>query len=111
MVSEPAPLGEADRALLDRVARRVIELHLEVPAILALETSRPLTVIAGQTLIFFEPFVQAMFRLPDYRRFAALIERREVMEELMQRIERGAEEQRARRDAARKAARRGGGGA
>jgi hypothetical protein len=35
-------LAEPDRALLERLARRVVELKLETPALLTLETARPL---------------------------------------------------------------------
>ena len=104
MASDPQPLGAEDQALLDRVAARVVELHMEVPAILALETAKPLTVIASQTLIFFEPMVQSLFRFSDYRRFAALVERRDVMEALIRRIETAADEARVKRAAARRAA-------
>ena len=104
MASETAPFSAEDEALLDRLARRVVELHMEVPAILALESSRPMTVIASQTLIFFEPMIQSLFRLSDYRRFTALIERREVIEALVARIEAGAERARAERAEARRAA-------
>jgi hypothetical protein len=83
---DPA-LSDEDAALLDRVAARVVELRLEVPALVTLESSRPLSVLAGQAMLFFQPFVQAMFRLPDYQRFAALIERRETIVSLIQRIE------------------------
>ncbi|HEY2955194.1 MAG TPA: hypothetical protein VGK89_08090 [Candidatus Eisenbacteria bacterium] len=102
MASDPAPLSAEDEALLDRLATRVVELHMEVPAVLALESGRPLSVLASQSMIFFEPVVRALFHLPDYRRFAALIERREVLERLTARIEARADEaHRARRDAAR----------
>jgi hypothetical protein len=104
MASDPQPLGAEDQALLDRVAARVVELHMEVPAILTLETAKPLTVIASQTLIFFEPMVQSLFRFSDYRRFAALVERRDVMEALIRRIETAADEARVKRAAARRAA-------
>ena len=46
----------------------------------------------GQAMLFFEPFAQALFRLPDYRRLAALVERREAMEALAAMIERAADE-------------------
>ena len=105
MGSDPFVLGDEDRALLDRVATRVVELHMEVPAILALETAKPLTTIASQALVFFEPMIQSLFRFADYRRFTALIERREVTETLLQRIEAESESARARRDEARRAAR------
>ena len=86
------PLTDADRALLERLARRVVELKLETPALLTLETARPLSVLAGQAMLFFEPFAQALFRLPDYRRLAALVERREALEALAAMIERAADE-------------------
>jgi uncharacterized membrane protein YhfC len=100
-------LDGEDQALLERVAARVVELHLEVPAILALETGRPLSVLAAQTLHFFEPLVAGLLRLPDYQRFARLVERRETIEVLLRAIEGCAEAaQRARREtvAARRAA-------
>ena len=43
MASEPPALAAEDLALLERVAARVVELHLEVPAILTLESVRPLS--------------------------------------------------------------------
>ena len=87
-----AELTDDDRALLERLARRVVELRLETPALLTLETARPLSVLAGQAMLFFEPFAQAMFRLPDYRRVAALVERREALEALAELIERATDE-------------------
>ena len=85
-------VSDADRALLDRLARRIVELRLEVPALLTLETARPLSVLAGQSMLFFEPVVQALFRFDDYRRVAALVERREALEELARSIERATDE-------------------
>jgi len=85
-------LTDDDRALLEKLARRVVELRLETPALLTIETARPLSVLAGQAMLFFEPFAQALFRLPDYRRLAALIERRDALESLVTLIERAADE-------------------
>lgn len=92
MASEAAVLSAEDRALLDRVAARIVELHVEVPAVLTLETCRPLSLLAGQTMLFFEPIVGAFLRLPDYRRFAALVERRDAVDTLLTLIETRADE-------------------
>ena len=46
--------------------------------------------------------VARRFRFPDYRRFSALIERREALDHLLRRIEARAEEARERRRAASK---------
>ncbi len=91
MASEGQELSAEDRALLERVAARAVELHLEVPAVLALESLRPLSFAASQALLFFEPFAQALLGLGDYRRFARLIERREALEELVRLIEQRAD--------------------
>jgi hypothetical protein len=85
-------LAAEDVALLERLARRVVELRLETPAILTLETARPLSLVAGQAMLFFEPFAQVVFRVHDYPRWAALIARREALEALTRLIERGADE-------------------
>ena len=84
-------LAAEDLALLERLARRVVELKLETPAILTLETARPLSLVAGQAMLFFEPFAQMLFRFTDYRRLAALIERRYALETLTRLIEAGAD--------------------
>jgi hypothetical protein len=99
MAAPPPELSAEDRELLERLARRIVELRLETPALLTLETARPLSVLAGQAMLFFEPFAQAVFRFPDYQRVAALVERRDALEALVGMIERGADErQRAARE-------------
>jgi len=111
MPTEPV-LAAEDLALLDRVATRVVELRLEVPAILAIETATPLSVIAGQAMLFFEPFLAGMLPLGDWRRFAKLAERRDALAALAVAIESRAERAHAERraaQAARRAARRTGG--
>lgn len=95
MAADPLPgatLSSEDRALLERLARRVAELRMETPAILTLETARPLSLVAGQAMLFFEPFVQMLFRFEDYRRLARLVERRDALELLTTLIEEAAAE-------------------
>ncbi len=101
MASERPALTGEERALLERVATRVVELRMEVPALLMLESIKPLSLVAGQALVFFEPMAQGLLGFPDYRRFAALVERREALEALASLIE----ERVARAEAARRTAR------
>jgi hypothetical protein len=108
MASETTPLSPEDLAVLERVAARVVELRLEVPAILTLESVRPLSLVASQAMIFFQPLVQALLRFGDYRRFAALAERRDALETLTAMIERRAADGAAARRAAREARAKGG---
>ena len=96
----PAAMSPEDIAVLERFAGRVVELRMETPAILAIESSRPMSLVAGQAMLFFEPIAQMLFRFPDYRRFAALIERRETLDVLVQLIDHAAQARdRAHRDA------------
>ncbi len=95
MASEPATIRDEDRVLIERVARRIVELHMEVPAILTLESGKPLSLLASQILVFLEPIVLALLPIGDYRRFALLIEHRDVVEALILSIEAGAEARRA----------------
>ena len=85
------PVDERDRALLDRLAARIVELRLETPAILALESARPVALLASQAMVFLQPFAESLFRLPDYRRLVELVERREALELLTTLIERHAD--------------------
>lgn len=102
MGSETVVWTADERRVLERLADRVVELRLEVPALLTLETARPLSLVASQTMIFFEPMVQAMFRFPDYRLYTSLIERREALEVLARMIETRADDAHGQRRAARK---------
>ncbi len=98
MASDARTLAADDRALIERVAARIAELRLEVPALLTIESGRPLSLLASQTMLFFEPIVLALLRL-DYR-FARLVEDRGALEALSCAIEAAVE---ARGGAARRA--------
>jgi hypothetical protein len=66
------------------VARR----RLATPAILFLESSRPLGFVASQVMHFFRPLVGAVVKdAPAYDRLARLLERRGAVELLIRRLE------------------------
>jgi hypothetical protein len=93
----PATAGgrtpEDDR-LLEKIAEATVRYRMTVPAILFLESVKPVSFIGSQALYFFEPMVRAVFTVPDYERFAALMERRENLEALLVAVERRDEEER-----------------
>jgi hypothetical protein len=49
--------------------------------------SRPLSFLAGQAMIFLGPIVQAVYPVKDYARIAALMEKRENVDLLIDAIE------------------------
>ncbi|HYJ34443.1 MAG TPA: hypothetical protein VE326_14665 [Candidatus Binatia bacterium] len=67
---------------------------MTVPAILFLESMKPLSFVGSQAMYFFEPMVRAVFAVPEYERFASLMERRESVEALLVAIERRDEDER-----------------
>lgn len=94
------------------MAERVVALRMTVPAILTLESVKPLSFVGSQALYFFEPMVRALFAVPEYERFAAMMERRENVEALLVAIEqkdemeRRADKERRQREREDRAARR-----
>ncbi len=78
---------EEDEELVAKVARKVVDMRLSVPAIFLLESSKPLAFLGGQLLVFLEPFVQTLFNFRQYQRFAFLMENRDNWERLLRRIE------------------------
>ncbi len=68
--------------------------RMTVPAILFLESVKPLSFLGSQAMYFFEPMVRALFQVPEYERFAAMMERRENLEALLVAIERQDESER-----------------
>jgi len=84
---EDKPLPAEEEAVLDKVARKVVEKRMAVPAILFLESVKPLNYIGSQTMVFFEPMVQTVFNFKDYNALQSALEKRESIEILLNKIE------------------------
>jgi hypothetical protein len=98
MESPLGPLSEADRELLGRVALAVARRRMIAPAIVFLESLRPLSYLGSQAMLFLRPFLKDIGSLflrektPDvlaeqYERVAAILERREGVEALLRALE------------------------
>ncbi len=109
-ISNISDLGEVSpergKELLAKIANQVVKRKLTVPAIMFLESVKPLTFIGSQALIFFQPIVQAFLNRKEYDEFAVLMEDRENVELLLQEIERQEAEWQAREKAERVEAKR-----
>ena len=106
----PPETGEmSDDELLAAVAKRVVRMGLAVPAVFFLESTKPLSFVGSQVLVFLEPFVAAFLSVRNYQRFARLMEDRRNLERLIQKVEmldeeaRAEEKQRKREEKQRKA--------
>ena len=86
LVLEDIPEPE-QRALLEKVATWIVRRGLTAPAILFLETGKPLNFLGSQLLIGLSPFIQAIFKGIEYQKFALIIEKDENVELLIELIE------------------------
>ncbi|MFQ6002264.1 MAG: hypothetical protein ACE5KJ_00815 [Candidatus Zixiibacteriota bacterium] len=73
--------------ILTKIAQKVVHWKMSVPAILFLESVKPLNYIGSQMMAFFEPFVQTVFSWKDYDEFRRMMEERGTVEKLLQKIE------------------------
>jgi hypothetical protein len=84
---EQKALPAGEEAILEKVAHKVVDRRMAVPAIVFLESVKPLNFIGSQALVFFEPIVQTLFNLKDYDTFRQALEKRESIEILLLKIE------------------------
>ncbi len=80
-------LPEEEEAVLTKLARKVVDRGMTIPAILFLESVKPLNFIGSQTMVFFEPIVQTVFNFKDYDNLRLALEKRESIEILILRME------------------------
>lgn len=84
-------LTPEEQEIFRKIAQKVVDWNMTVPAILFLESVKPLNYLGSQTMVFFEPFVTAIFSAPvsvrEYNLFRQMMEKRENVERLLQKIE------------------------
>ena len=80
-----------EQELLQDIAQWVVNRRFTVMAILTLESTKPLSWIGSQALIFFEPFFTSIFTkqhiVKNYALFQQMMEKRDNVERLLQKIE------------------------
>lgn len=81
-----------EEELMDRLSKRIVDMKLTAPAIFLLETSRPLNFVGSQVLAFFEPIVKSFFNWKDYERIRLILERRNSISTILEKIEKYSKE-------------------
>ena len=79
---------DEERRLVDRLADFVVERRLTTPALMLLESGRPLNFVGSQLLVFLSPFVTMIFAAQEYDRFVRMLENRQSVDLLIESIER-----------------------
>ena len=97
----------SDQELLERIGKWIAERRLTAPAIIFLESHRPLNFVGSQAMVaaspivhFLEPFFQGLvgtgYEHRLFKQFSELLEKRETIELLIIEIERANQDFRAR---------------
>lgn len=86
-VDPATEISEDERVLADRLARIVVNRRMATPAVMALESARPLSFIGSQVLVFFQPLLNVAFRQEDTDRLVRLLERRDGIDLVLDRIQ------------------------
>lgn len=87
-MTKPDPLTPEEDALLDKIAAQIVKRGMVAPAILFLESIRPMNFVASQAMAFFGPFAGILFNPAEFDTLRELLERRESIEHILSRIER-----------------------
>ncbi len=78
---------EDDLKMLEKLANGISKRRMSAPAILFLDTLRPMSYIGSQTMIFFRPIITMIFSTSEYDKISRLMERRESANKLIQLLE------------------------
>jgi len=72
-----AELTDNQRRLLDQMADKIVQLRMTAPALLFLESVRPMNYVGSQVMVFFSPLVRGFFGLPEWDELRLVLERRQ----------------------------------
>ena len=75
-----------ERELVERLARFVAQRRLSGPALVILESGRPLNFVGSQVLAFLAPFLTVIFSPVEYELFVRLLEKRRSVDLIVEAI-------------------------
>ena len=85
--TEGMKLEDCDTDLIRKLADFVVRRNMSMPAIMFLESARPLNFVGSQAMVFFKPVISRFFTSTEYDKLATILEKREVIELLIKEIE------------------------
>ena len=80
------PLTSTQTALLDRVAAMIVKRGMQSPAILAIESSRPLGGLAANSMHVIAPFLSGVLSDEEQKAIANLFQHPRAADELIERL-------------------------
>ena len=76
-----------ENEFLERVATGITRRKLAAPALLFLETFKPLNYIGSQAMVFFRPFISIIFPILKYDKMLNVLEKRNSINRLIKLLE------------------------
>ncbi len=73
--------------MIARISKFIVNRKMAAPAIITIESLRPLSRIGSQLLHFLAPFAEIIFNAEEYQKFAILLEDQENIKKLVQKID------------------------
>jgi hypothetical protein len=73
--------------LIEKLSKFIAEKRMAAPAIITIESLRPLARIGSQLMHFLAPFAEIIFNAKEYQEFAVLLENEEYVRLLIKRID------------------------
>ncbi|MEO0234141.1 MAG: hypothetical protein ABIN39_01625 [candidate division WOR-3 bacterium] len=78
---------ERKEEILKKIAVSIVKRGLTAPAIMFLESIKPMNFISAQIMIFLEPIILTFFNISEYREASLIFEERDSVEKLIKYIE------------------------
>ncbi|HHE38550.1 MAG TPA: hypothetical protein ENL20_08265 [Candidatus Cloacimonetes bacterium] len=73
--------------MVEKISQFIVKKRMAAPALMTIESLRPLNFIGSQLLYFLAPFAEVIFNAKEYQEFAALLEKDEYIKLMLKRID------------------------
>lgn len=90
---DAAKLKDKEIDLIKKLADIVVRRRMMLPAIMFLESTRPLNFLGNQAMVFFKPIITQFFSSSEYDKLADIMENRKSIDVLISEIEKRNNEQ------------------
>ena len=87
IMTDAVQITPEQEQMLDKIAQTIVRRGMSVPAVLFMETLKPLNFIGSQALVFFGPVIESLFPKNGVYDFAELMEDRDNVDRLLLKIE------------------------
>ena len=79
--------SDRKKEIISKIAKNIVLRGLTAPAIMFLESVKPMNFLGSQVMVFFEPIILTFFNINEYREASLMFEERDTIEKLINEIE------------------------